>query len=186
MNVFSYSRLKQYSDCPQSFFYKYVLEMEEPISEALALGKAVHAALERSLKVKQQDEPVDMSECVAAAVAEAPLPISFDEALRLCLNPAIRERTFAMVRPRSRPASISRSMRQANIPCKAPSTTRRPALRTALPTFSTGKRTASSTAPIPCSYGSMRARWRNSTAQSGCWPSSCSSVTNRTPARKKW
>ena len=94
MNVFSYSRLKQYVDCPKSFHNKYVLEIEEPVSEALVLGKAVHAALERFLKAQQAGEKANMTECVAAAVGEAALPISFDEALRLCLNPAIHERTF--------------------------------------------------------------------------------------------
>ena len=94
MNVFSYSRLERYAKCPKSFYYKYVLEMEEPISEPMALGKAVHAAIERFLKAQWANEKKDMSECVAEAVAEAPVPISFDEALQLCLNPAVRERTF--------------------------------------------------------------------------------------------
>lgn len=94
MNVFSYSRLKRYSECPQSFLFKYILEMEEPVSEPLALGKAVHAAIESFLKVQQAGERADMAECVAAAVAEAPVPLSYDETLRICLNPAIREQTF--------------------------------------------------------------------------------------------
>ena len=94
MNVFSYSRLKRYADCPQSFLYKYVLEMEEPVSEPLALGKAVHAAIEGFLNAQQSGQKPEMAECVAAAVAEAPVPLSYEEALRLCLNPAIRERTF--------------------------------------------------------------------------------------------
>ena len=94
MNVFSYSRLERYAKCPKSFYYKYVLEIEEPISEPLALGKAVHAAIERFLKAQWANEKKDISECVAEAVAEAPVPISFDEALQLCLNPAVRERTF--------------------------------------------------------------------------------------------
>ena len=94
MKVFSYSRLKQYSECPKSFFNKYVLEMEEPVSEALALGKAVHAALERFLQAQGRAEKVSRDECVAAAVAEAVVPISVDEVMRLCLNPAILENTF--------------------------------------------------------------------------------------------
>ena len=94
MNVFSYSRLKRYSECPQSFLFKYVLEMAEPVGEPLALGKAVHAAIERFLKAQQAGTKVDMSECVASAVAEAEVPVSFEEAVRICLNPAIREQTF--------------------------------------------------------------------------------------------
>ena len=94
MNVFSYSRLERYANCPKSFFYKYILEMEEPVSEPLALGKAVHAAIEKFLKAQWANEKKDMSACVAEAVAEALVPISFDEALQLCLNPVVRERTF--------------------------------------------------------------------------------------------
>ena len=94
MKVFSYSRLKRYSECPQSFLFKYVLEMAEPVGEPLALGKAVHTAIERFLTAQQAGSRVDMTECVASAVAEAEVPVSFEEALRICLNPAIREQTF--------------------------------------------------------------------------------------------
>ena len=94
MKVFSYSRLKRYSECPQSFLFKYVLEMAEPVGEPLALGKAVHTAIERFLTAQQAGSRVDMTECVASAVAEAEAPVSFEEALRICLNPAIRENTF--------------------------------------------------------------------------------------------
>ena len=94
MKVFSYSRLKRYSECPQSFLFKYVLEMAEPVGEPLALGKAVHTAIERFLTSQQAGSRVDMTECVASAVAEAEVPVSFEEALRICLNPAIREQTF--------------------------------------------------------------------------------------------
>ncbi|GAE93094.1 hypothetical protein JCM21714_2131 [Gracilibacillus boraciitolerans JCM 21714] len=46
MKEFSFSRLSLYETCPQRFYYKYVLGMEEPITKPLALGKAVHKAIE--------------------------------------------------------------------------------------------------------------------------------------------
>ena len=36
MNVFSYSRLQRYRECPQSFYFKYLLELEEPTSDVNA------------------------------------------------------------------------------------------------------------------------------------------------------
>lgn len=46
MNTFSFSRLQLYQNCPQRFYYKYVLGKEEPITKPLALGTAVHKAIE--------------------------------------------------------------------------------------------------------------------------------------------
>lgn len=46
MKKFSYSRLSLYEQCPRRFYYKYVLELEDKDTKPLALGKAVHKALE--------------------------------------------------------------------------------------------------------------------------------------------
>lgn len=46
MNIFSFSRLNLYQQCPLRFYYKYVLGKEEPVTKPLALGKAVHKAIE--------------------------------------------------------------------------------------------------------------------------------------------
>lgn len=46
MPVFSFSRLSLYQTCPRHFYYKYVLEQDEPVTLPLALGKAEHKAIE--------------------------------------------------------------------------------------------------------------------------------------------
>ena len=69
MKVFSYSRLKRYSECPQSFLFKYVLEMAEPVGEPLALGKAVHTAIERFLTAQQAGRSSGRSERLSCSPA---------------------------------------------------------------------------------------------------------------------
>ncbi|MFD1362781.1 PD-(D/E)XK nuclease family protein [Lentibacillus salinarum] len=49
MKTFSFSRLKLYQTCPKRFYYKYILEREEPVTKPLALGKAVHKAIEEMI-----------------------------------------------------------------------------------------------------------------------------------------
>ena len=44
--IFSYSRLKLYEECPYKFYLKYILEFKEENTLPLALGKAVHKAIE--------------------------------------------------------------------------------------------------------------------------------------------
>ncbi|WP_382391922.1 RecB family exonuclease [Lentibacillus juripiscarius] len=46
MMIFSFSRLNLYKQCPNRFYNKYVLEKDEPMTQPLALGKAVHKAIE--------------------------------------------------------------------------------------------------------------------------------------------
>lgn len=46
MENFSYSRLSCYERCPKQFYYHYVLGKEIPDTKPLALGKAVHKALQ--------------------------------------------------------------------------------------------------------------------------------------------
>lgn len=58
MNVFSFSRLKLYETCPQRFYYRYVLEREEPVTKPLALGKAVHKAIELILNGTDFEEAI--------------------------------------------------------------------------------------------------------------------------------
>ncbi|MBA2176842.1 PD-(D/E)XK nuclease family protein [Halobacillus locisalis] len=58
MQTFSYSRLKLYETCPQRFFYKYVKGMQEEVTRPLALGKAVHKAIECLLNGFSVDESV--------------------------------------------------------------------------------------------------------------------------------
>src|SRR5699024_160101 len=56
--IFSFSRLNLYEQCPYRFFNKYVLGKEEPVTEPLALGKAVHKAIESKRNLVSHDEAV--------------------------------------------------------------------------------------------------------------------------------
>lgn len=48
--LFSFSRLKMFEECPFRFFKKYIEGYEEPTTLPLALGKAVHKAIEDKIK----------------------------------------------------------------------------------------------------------------------------------------
>ncbi|WP_047980644.1 PD-(D/E)XK nuclease family protein [Ornithinibacillus contaminans] len=64
--IFSYSRLKLYETCPRRFYYKYVLGIPENTSTSfLALGKAVHKAIESIIKGISFEEAIieGYSEC---------------------------------------------------------------------------------------------------------------------------
>lgn len=50
MDIFSFSRLNLYQTCPKRFYYKYVLDKDEPVTKPLALGKAVHKTVEDMIK----------------------------------------------------------------------------------------------------------------------------------------
>src|SRR5690554_1553873 len=65
MQEFSFSRLQLYEQCPQRFYYKYVLGLDEPITKPLALGTAVHKAIELIIKGINKEEAIKegMREC---------------------------------------------------------------------------------------------------------------------------
>ncbi|AYB41765.1 PD-(D/E)XK nuclease family protein (plasmid) [Brevibacillus laterosporus] len=48
--IYSFSRLSLYVQCPLRFYWKYIEKRSEPITEPLALGKAVHHSLEMIIK----------------------------------------------------------------------------------------------------------------------------------------
>jgi hypothetical protein len=48
--LFSYSRLKLYETCKLRFYYKYILNLSDHVTAPLALGKAVHHAIESIIK----------------------------------------------------------------------------------------------------------------------------------------
>lgn len=56
--IFSYSRLHLFKKCPFRFFKKYVEGYEEPITESLALGKAVHKTIEDKINGIEHAEAV--------------------------------------------------------------------------------------------------------------------------------
>src|SRR5690554_2038433 len=65
MNTFSFSRLNLYETCPKKFYYRYVLKLPEPQTKPLALGKAVHKAIELLIKGESFEEAIKqgMIEC---------------------------------------------------------------------------------------------------------------------------
>lgn len=63
--IYSYSRLSLFQQCPFRFYLKYIEEREEPMTKPLALGKAVHKALERII------EKTDFEDAVFEGWAEA-------------------------------------------------------------------------------------------------------------------
>jgi len=56
--IFSFSRLNLYEQCPYRFYNKYILKKDEPITQPLALGKAVHKAIEDKIKGVEHEEAV--------------------------------------------------------------------------------------------------------------------------------
>ncbi|OZU89048.1 hypothetical protein CIL03_08510 [Virgibacillus indicus] len=56
--IFSFSRLNLYEQCPYRFYNKYILGKQEPVTQPLALGKAVHKAIEDKIKGVPHDEAV--------------------------------------------------------------------------------------------------------------------------------
>lgn len=65
MDKFSFSRLNTYETCPRRFYYRYVLGKEEPDTQPLALGRAVHKAIELVLN------GLDLNEAVKEGYIEA-------------------------------------------------------------------------------------------------------------------
>lgn len=57
--IFSYSRLKLYETCPRRFYYRYILGLPEDMTtKPLAIGKAVHKAIESIIKGAGFDEAI--------------------------------------------------------------------------------------------------------------------------------
>lgn len=56
--IFSFSRLNMYARCPYRFYRKYVLKEQEEPTLPLALGKAVHKAIECRIKGMDENEAV--------------------------------------------------------------------------------------------------------------------------------
>jgi len=81
--IFSFSRLQLYSHCPAAFYYKYLLDLPEPPSEPLVLGKAVHSAIQRYLGGD------NMETAVHSSVDDAELPLDLEEVRSLASHPAV-------------------------------------------------------------------------------------------------
>src|SRR5699024_2804567 len=56
--IFSFSRLNLYDQCTYRFYNKYILGKDEPMSHPLALGKAVHQAIDDKINGLSHEEAV--------------------------------------------------------------------------------------------------------------------------------
>jgi len=81
--MYSFSRLKKYSECPASFQYKYLFDMPEVITEPLVLGKTVHATIQAYLG------GVDMDAAIDSAMQDAELPIDRNDVAKLAYHPYV-------------------------------------------------------------------------------------------------
>ncbi|MCM3240744.1 PD-(D/E)XK nuclease family protein [Heyndrickxia oleronia] len=54
--TYSFSRLTLFQECPYRFYLRYIEKREEPVTEPLAMGKAVHLAIELMLKGHSLDQ----------------------------------------------------------------------------------------------------------------------------------
>lgn len=77
--IYSFSRLNLYATCPYRFRLKYIEGRDEPVTKPLALGKAVHKAIETVI------DGDSLSEAVLKGWADADFhpEVSYDEILEL-------------------------------------------------------------------------------------------------------
>lgn len=83
--IYSFSRLSLYIECAYRFYLRYVEKREEPVTEPLVLGKAVHMAIELILKGQEVDE------AILSADMEAELLIDSKELRELVEKAPIRK-----------------------------------------------------------------------------------------------
>lgn len=56
--LYSFSRLSLYETCPYRFYFKYILGKPEPVTKPLALGKAVHKAIETRINGEPEADAI--------------------------------------------------------------------------------------------------------------------------------
>ena len=83
--IYSFSRLSLYTDCPYRFYLRYIEKREEIITEPLALGKAVHKAIELMLNGS------DLNDALLDAEMESEVPIHSEELRNLVKKAPIRK-----------------------------------------------------------------------------------------------
>lgn len=83
--TYSFSRLSLYAECPYRFYLRYVVQREEPVTEPLVLGKAVHKAIELILKGDSLDD------ALLEADMEAELILNSSELKNLVEKAPIRQ-----------------------------------------------------------------------------------------------
>jgi hypothetical protein len=70
INAWSYSRLSVYRKCPRQFKYKFVDKLQEPESEAMARGNAIHLALQLFIEKKAKSIPKEMKASLGAKYSD--------------------------------------------------------------------------------------------------------------------
>lgn len=87
MKEFSFSRLSLYETCNFRFYYKYVLGIDEPDTKPLALGKAVHKALESIV-----NRGTDINEAIQEGFIECNFheEVTYDEIRKLVENAPLK------------------------------------------------------------------------------------------------
>ncbi|MFX4261252.1 PD-(D/E)XK nuclease family protein [Pelotomaculum propionicicum] len=88
MQVFSFSRLTKFEDCPACFYSKYILRIDEPPTEPLVLGKGAHSVIEGALKLKTDSREV-FSHLCDVVIGNAPLSLDKDELLGMTHQPNV-------------------------------------------------------------------------------------------------
>lgn len=88
MQVFSFSRLTKFEDCPASFCSRYIRMISEPPTLPLVLGKGAHTVIEGALKLKQDSRDAFGHLC-DVAIGNAPMPLDKDELLGLTFQPNV-------------------------------------------------------------------------------------------------
>lgn len=88
--IWSFSRLSLYEACPYRFCLKYIDGRSEPVTKPLALGKAVHKALER----RTAGDPDDLAMLAGLAEADFHPGVTREELQRLLrMAPRVRGET---------------------------------------------------------------------------------------------
>lgn len=84
--IFSYSRLSLFEQCPNRFRLRYLEGLEEPVTDALALGRAVHRTIELIIG------GADVEEAIHIAYAESDFHpgVRREELERLVRNAGVR------------------------------------------------------------------------------------------------
>ena len=71
--VLSVSQIASWLDCPQDFYYKYVLGMPLPANPNAAYGTAIHAVIEQIHEGRRKGRPPTLEEVTARVQSELPL-----------------------------------------------------------------------------------------------------------------
>lgn len=84
VQIVSASRLNTFHTCRLKFFFRYVQELTKPMTAALFVGKAVHAALQKWSNCRWRGEPYDLDALKPAfldswAMAQEEEPVRWQE-----------------------------------------------------------------------------------------------------------